>query len=74
MTGNPDAKQFYKYGLADHLHLNQFSCNTSNNMKVILGVLFVPFLIKIVWTDESIDFLVRHGGGEDFVYSPIGVN
>ena len=78
MTGKPDAKQFYKYSLAkNHLHLNQFSCTTSS-MKVILGSLFFPFLFilfKIVWTDESIDFfLVRPGGGEVFVYSPIGVN
>ena len=43
-------------------------------MKVILGSLFFPFLIKIVWSDESINFLVRPGGGEDFVYSPVGVN
>ena len=47
-------------------------------MKVILGSLFFPqylfIMSKIVWTDESIDFLVRPGSGEDFVYSPIGVN
>ena len=55
-----------------HLQLNQFSCTTSS-MKVILGSLFFPFLIKIVWTDESIDFLAIPGGGEDFVYSPVGV-
>ena len=48
-------------------------------MKVILGSLFflqyLFIMSKIVWSDESINFfLVRPGGGEDFVYSPVGVN